>query len=463
MSVWALAFSLALVGKQPGGIRLEAEDAQQFGTQVSHARAGYSGTGYVTGFTGDNAHIVWHLHSSGGIYSVQVRYSAPNGQKGFDLAVNGSKVSGMFPVTADVFATAEAGRVELRPGDNEIDLNRGWGWFDVDYVELTPTAVPSPPPKPPRSLCDPLAEGNAKKLFDELIDHYGSQTLSGQYDFGDSDFVRSTVGVTPAILGGDLIDYSPTRVAFGANPNNEAEKLIEAARKGQTVTISWHWNAPTDLINKKYKDAQGNEVDASWYKGFYTVATTFDLSKAVEPDSPNYPFLLRDIDAIAVQLKKLDEAGVPVLWRPLHEAEGGWFWWGAKGPEPFKKLWRLLYHRLTEVHHIHNLIWVYSSGTNPEWYPGDEYVDVVGIDAYPQDQEDPLSSTWDTLEGRFQGKKLLAISEFGGVPNVERMRRFGVFWDYFVSWSGDLGAKGVPSARLKKIYLEPRVLNEKQP
>ena len=98
------------------------------------------------------------------------------------------------------------------------------------------------------------------------------------------------------------------------------------------------------------------------------------MQKALaDPNSADYKLLLRDMDAIAVQLQKFSDAGVPVLWRPLHEAEGGWFWWGAKGPEPFKKLWRLMYDRFTNVHHLHNLIWVDCSGTNPDWYPGDAY------------------------------------------------------------------------------------------
>ncbi len=440
-----------------GIIRLEAEDASQFGTQVAKTRPGYSGTGYVTGFTTDTTHIAWHVRSKGGIYRVRVRYSAPSGPKGYEISVNGARISAMFAATGDSFATSEAGRVELNPGDNEIDLNKGWGWFDVDYIELAPTPIPRPPSKPPRPLSDPKAEPMAKRLYGSLIARYGAATLSGQYNLQDRDYVQSKTGVVPAILGGDFMDYSPSRVAHSPAPRDGTEKLMDAVRNGQIVTISWHWNAPTDLIDKIYKDPQGRDVDASWYKGFYTNATTFDLAKAIEPTSPDYPLLLRDIDAIAIELKKLDRAGVPVLWRPLHEAEGGWFWWGAKGPEPFKRLWRLMYQRLTLHHGLHNLIWVYSSGTDPDWYPGDDVVDIVGIDAYPSDPRDPLASTCDALLSRFKCKKLLAISEFGGVPDVERMRRFGVFWSYFVSWGGQ--AQHVDPGRLKQLYTQPHVIS----
>ena len=79
-----------------------------------------------------------------------------------------------------------------------------------------------------------------------------------------------------------------------------------------------------------------------WYSGFYTAATDFNITKALaDTTNANYTLLIKDIDTIAVQLKKLQSAGVPILFRALHEAEGGWFWWGAQGPEPAKKLYRI--------------------------------------------------------------------------------------------------------------------------
>ena len=118
-----------------------------------------------------------------------------------------------------------------------------------------------------------------------------------------------------------------------------------------------------------------NNDTVKWWSGFYTYATTFNLTAALNPSSANYQLLLRDIDAIAVQLLRLQAANIPVLWRPLHEAEGGWFWWGAFGPENAKTLYRLVYKRLTETHKLRNLIWVWNS-VSPAWYPGDDVVDI---------------------------------------------------------------------------------------
>ena len=255
------------------------------------------------------------------------------------------------------------------------------------------------------------------------------------------------------------MDYSPSRVAFGSKPENLTEHWIGAAKSGQILTLSWHWNAPKDLINdENHVNERGQKVNALWWRGFYTEATRFDVAKAMaDPGSEEYRLLVRDIDVIAVELKKLADARVPVLWRPLHEAEGGWFWWGAKGPEPCKKLWRLMRQRLEGHHKLNNLIWVWNSA-RPEWYPGDDAVDVMSIDQYPTDRGDPLSGPWEDLLRRFDGKKMLALAEFPGAPDVDRMARFGVRWSYFVSWTGGVGPAATNPAVLKRVYNSEQVI-----
>ena len=461
MQVWLMTLALAVlataaVSASPTkAIHLEAEDAQLVGPSVSASRVGYSGRGYVTGFQHDGDRIVFHVaNAQAGIYNVSIRYSSPGASKGYDLVVNGAKNSGMFAPTGDGFAIQAAGRVELQAGPNTLELQKGWGYYDVDALDLVP--APPPPRLKPVSgrPVDPQATAPTRALWASLRGQYGRKTLSGQYDQADSDYIHDETGQTPAILGGDFMDYSPSRVAHGSDPKEETERMIQAARAGRIVTMSWHWNAPTHL-----KDTAAQP----WYKGFYTDATMFDVQRALaDPNSEEYRLLLRDMDAIAAQLQKFADAGVPVLWRPLHEAEGGWFWWGAKGPEPFKALWRLMYDRFTNVHHLHNLIWVDCSGMNADWYPGDAYVDVIGIDAFPSDVGDSLSSTWDTLWKQYDGRKPLALTEFGGVPDVEKMRRFGVRWSYFVSWTNDLGPKKMTKDALTRIYHSADIVNRKK-
>lgn len=446
----------------PGAIHLEAEDGALTGNTVKTDTSGFSGKGYVGDFEKDGAKIVWTLPSAkAGLYTVHIRYSAPFGDKGYALAVNGKEATGTLPGTGKAFATLSGGKTELSAGANTLEFRRGWGYFEVDAVDLIPASV-TQVAQPPAILSDPQATPEARALLQRLVGLYGAKTLSGQINLEDTAYVQSVTGKTPAIMGGDLIEYSPSRIAHGSDPKNETERLIAASKAGQIVTLLWHWNAPAELLdNKALVGTDGKTIDASWYRGFYTNATTFDVQKALaDPNSLGYKLLLRDMDAIAQQLQKLSDAHVPVLWRPLHEGEGGWFWWGAKGPDAYKKLWRLMHDRLVGVHHLHNLIWVYSAGVSPAWYPGDDVVDVVGIDEYPADTGDPLSGVWDTLT-KVHPNKLVALTEFGGVPDVPKMARYGVHWSYFASWGGDLGPHKMTPADLIRIYDDPLIVNRK--
>ena len=309
------------------------------------------------------------------------------------------------------------------------------------------------PAQVPATLTDPQATAATRSLMARLIGEYGKRTWSGQYGSNETAHILQTSGLKPVIFGDDFMDYSPTRVAFGNQPTNLTESCIARARTGQIITMSWHWNAPANLLNT---------TNEPWWKGFYTKASTFDVAATLaDTNSVQYAGMIRDIDAIAVQLKKFSDADVPILWRPLHEADGGWFWWGAKGPQPFKALWHLLYDRLTVHHQLHNLIWVYT-GEKPDWYPGNDVVDIVGADAYPKVPGDILLPEWEKLKIRFDGVKPIALTEFGGVPDIESMQASGIWWCYFVSWTWN-PTNPPPAASILRAYQSPSVITLNQP
>ena len=259
--------------------------------------------------------------------------------------------------------------------------------------------------------------------------------------------------------------YSPSRLEFGV-VGRDTDSAIKWWKEGGIVTFSWHWNAPKDLINQP--------PDKMWYSGFYTRATTFDVKKAMDnPDSEDYVLILRDIDAIAVQLKRLRDEGIPVLWRPLHEASGGWFWWGARGPEPCIKLWRLLYDRLTHYHKLNNLIWVWN-GQHGDWYPGDEYVDIIGEDVYGG------ARAYGSQVGRFltalsytKANKVIALTENGTIPDPDALLLDEAAWAWYCTWCGGFvykkeGEEVVYSeehtelSMLKKVYNHEYVITRDQ-
>ncbi|GAA2459959.1 glycosyl hydrolase [Streptomyces macrosporus] len=429
----------------------EAEDGELQGVTIGSAGTGFSGTGYVEGFdAADDQVVITIPDNPGGLFDLTLHYRAPFGAKVTSMLLNG-KGAGDVPLPeSDVFATADAGRVLLAPGENTIAFRSNWGWYHIDAISISPT-----PPRGPHQAdgvpSDPQATAEARSLLRYLTDNYGRYMLSGQQDMGSVAWVEENVGRAPAIAGLDMMDYSPSRVERGTS-SREVENALAWHERGGINAFVWHWNAPTGLI-----DEPGRE----WWRGFYTDATTFDVAAALaDRQSEEYALLIRDIDAIAAELSRLQDAGVPVIWRPLHEAEGGWFWWGAKGPEPAKELYRLVYDRMVDHHGLHNLLWVWNS-LDPAWYPGDDVVDIVSADIYPPaGDHSPQSQAYERLLELVDDKKPVALSENGSIPDPDLMKAYQVDWSYFTTWSGDFVNGGVHNSRehLKHVYGHENVI-----
>ncbi len=421
---------------------LEAENGTLSGTQVSTQRDGYSGTGFVTGFDadGDKVKMTADLDNSG-VYNLYIRYAAPFGEKYNFVYANNVNLGSVHFAPSNTFRETLVGKIYLDKGSNTIAIVKEWGYFELDNIRLEKT-VPSEIDHIATNLVIPNPSAATNALYNFLSKTYGKVILSGQYG-GDIEFnrIKSVSGKTPLIRGFDLIEYSPSRVAHGAT-STETEKAIAWHEQNGIVTFAWHWNAPKDLIDQPGKE---------WWRGFYTDATTFDVTKAMNNTaSEEYTLIIRDIDAIAVQLKKLKDANVPVLWRPLHEAEGAWFWWGAKGPEPCKWLWKLVFDRLVNYHQLNNLIWVWTSTASAaamDWYPGDNYVDIIGADIYlPAGTYTSNFIMFDNLASIFGGKKIITLSENGPMPDAERLFLERAAWNWFCTWGGSFITDGLSNS-----------------
>lgn len=438
-------------GPAAGVIRLEAEDGELAGVAVETLAPGFEGRGYVAGFDAADDAVSWTFAAPAGSYRLVIRHRTEGGGgKGFEARVNDTGVTGHFSGRED-FGPHRSDLVFLRDGENTLRIGGGWNHYEIDLVTLEPEPVPAPPAPVPAVPVNPRASESARRLLATLAGRYGKATFSGQQETDEFAFLSAASGRTPAVFSGDLIEYTPSRLQFGSRPGDYTERVVALARQGHLISLCWHWNAPAGLLDTP---------ERRWWSGFYANATTFDFAAALaDPEGADHALLLRDIDAVAAQLKKLQDADVPVLWRPLHESEGGWFWWGAKGPQPFKQLWRLTYDRLVRHHGLNNLVWVLTS-EDPAWYPGDDVVDIVGVDAYPPTQTDALVTRWENLRARFDGKKLVALTEFGGVPDIEKMQARGVWWSYFASWSGEThGPRISPVEQVARVYRSPSVLN----
>ncbi|MEK3885233.1 glycosyl hydrolase [Paenibacillus sp. PL2-23] len=422
----------------------EAEGGRLTGVEVGSSVQGYSGIGYVTGFDAETDSVAVAVEApAAGLYDVTVSYRSASGNKHARLSLNGTPFGDLRLAAAESFTDASAGKMLLKDGRNEIAVTSHWGWYDIDGITIR-KALPRGERQVTPTLVDSQATEETKALYRYLVDHYGTHILSGQQTLKEALQLNWDYGKLPAIAGFDLIEYSPTRVERGSS-SREVEDMLQWHELGGIVTLAWHWNAPSDLIDSQ---------EQPWWKGFYKEGTTFDLAAALaDPDSERYGMLLRDIDAIAVQLQRLQDAGIPVLWRPLHEAEGGWFWWGAQGPEPAKALWRLLYERLTHVHQIHNLIWIWNS-EDSAWYPGDGTVDMVSVDSYPEPGDyNPVSRSYEKLVELVGDKKLVALTENGPIPDPELLIGYGANWSWFCTWSGEFIGDGRHNSKVHIRYV----------
>lgn len=393
---------------------------------------------------------------SDGIYDIVIRSMGIDGSKENDIYTDGKKV-GTFTSENNKFSDYTVSAVSLTKGDHNIRIIKSWGWIELDKITVkTGAKISNSTYNVTSSLVNRNATANTKKLYSFLKDSYGKYVITGQQCDGGingNEFkaIKNLTGDYPALLGLDLMDYTPSRTAFGAS-SSAVEKAIEFANKGGIVTLCWHWNAPTEYLNSTANSSDG------WWGGFYTQSSKFDIAKVMNgQDAKGKKLLDRDIKEIAKQLKRLEKAGVPVIWRPLHEASGGWFWWGAKGSDAYKKLWKYLYKELTNTYGCNNLIWVYN-GQSADWYPGDEYVDIVGEDIYPGNHVyDPQVSRFKQAINYGSKTKITALTENGCIFDIDSAVSINALWSWFMTWGGEFTVNG---SNYSEKYTEKSVIQK---
>lgn len=278
----------------------------------------------------------------------------------------------------------------------------------------------------------------AQNLLSYLEENVGQKILTGthacvNYNTNEADWVYQHTGKYPAINTIDFIHdiYSSSNSWINYTSANVWRNWTN---NGGIMSAMWHWNMPTNDGND-WTCTPGTEPGQT---GFHPLAI-------FSPSSEDYNTLITRIDKVAKWLKPLKTNKIPVLWRPLHEAQGNWteanpgtgwhkawFWWGADGPEAFKELWRVMYDRMVNHHGLTNLIWVFNAGDSKRWYPGDEYVDVVAFDFYDKNLSE-MHWWYDYFHENYPGK-LYAISEFGSIPKVSELWADGQFWSFLIPW-----------------------------
>ncbi len=452
----ASVFTATAIGSQT----YEAEKAELSGTNASIADDSASG-GLVAGnFSEDTDAISFEVSvPADSTYDITICSKGIGGDKINNILIDNQHF-GTFSSKGNEMGEAVIRGALLTKGTHTITITKSWGWIQVDYLKISEAETISDSVYEVEPvLINPKATDNTKSLYTYLCESYGNVTLAGQVCDGgingaEYKAIYDVTGKYPAMLGLDMMDYCPSRTAKGSR-SSAVERAIEFYEAGGIVTFCWHWNAPDKYI---LPDEAGQ--NPRWWGGFYSYNGTFDLSAVMDgSDVEGKELLDIDIAEIAKQLNRLQEAGVPVLWRPLHEASGGWFWWGASGSEAYKKFWVYLYEELTNKYGCNNLIWVWN-GQSPDWYPGDEYVDIIGEDIYTDAfQYTAHNSKFMELLEYSDKNKIIALTENGVVFDVDNMIATNAKWAWFNTWGGDFTVKdGVYSelhtekSILKKAY-----------
>lgn len=296
---------------------------------------------------------------------------------------------------------------------------------DKDDIQTEEPGDEQDPSEDVTTLCTDNPSVQAVKLFNLLNNYNGRKSLSGtmanvNWNTNEAQWVFQHTGRYPAIACFDYchhhyspanwIDYSRTSVVEDWWSNNGI------------VSAGWHWNVPSK-----------EDSDLPDDRRFYVNETNFDIKKALQSGTRENSIIMADLEKISSYLMLLKNKDIPVLWRPLHEASGGWFWWGAGDAASYRELWKLMFNHFASKG-LNNLIWIWTSeGTDTDWYPGDEYVDIIGRDIYNKTTVSSLNNEYALLK-RLYPDKLITLSECGNVAEMSTQWSAGIKWSWFMPW-----------------------------
>lgn len=279
---------------------------------------------------------------------------------------------------------------------------------------------------------DPNAQDCVKNVLKFLSDITYEKIVTGQHTqtmaMEELEHIRSVTGREPALLGFELLSYSPN-INYS---DTDDECMTEVERNYGTLKRAWEWAEKKGLLTFTWH----------WFsplggrsKSFFSANTDFDASRAVIDGTSENIALISDMDVMAGLLRPFCDKGVPILWRPFHEGDGDWFWWGRQGAQTVKKLFRMMFERFTKVHGLNNLIWVWNSQV-PECYPGDDVVDIISRDMYPEKHvHTSQSEMYRELLKITESSKIAIIGETGTLPDPQAVHDEKVGWASYMTWS----------------------------
>ena len=296
------------------------------------------------------------------------------------------------------------------------------------------------------SLVTKDATEGAVKLYNFLKENYGSKTISGVQTGDITGSLKTQLDVKavydksdkyPALVGLDLLmatGHQSDESWFMSYTENSIKIAEELWKEGGIPAFTWHWKVGKDSV------FYTKDTNFDFTKGFLSGTTNWDTT------SETYKLLVADIDKISKHFQRLQTQGIAAIWRPIHEAAGGWFWWGSKGAEAYKALYALVYDRMVNTNGLKNLIWVWNIERDPAigydykalngaWYPGDEYVDIIGVDIYNSafDYNSNVNS-YNKIVSEMGTDKIIALTENGPIVTPDNMEKDKAVWSWWMPW-----------------------------
>ncbi|MDO4319967.1 MAG: glycosyl hydrolase [Bacteroidales bacterium] len=456
----AISLSAYCMAQQPD-MKFEAETASYTNCELADD-ARYSG-GRALRFIAGNARaefIVSVNHRDK--YNIIVAGNGIGGEKVVNCLINGN--SNTFKIND--YGEVTVGAFFLEQGVNRIVITPNWTWFAVDYLRVDGNTADIEFDISPAPVTQSATEA-ACRMYSFLYDNFGKRTVSGMMtgDMASADgnvlqhddmrAVYDRSGKYPALVGFDFMNATGKSGESGW-ARDYTRKTIELAkdtyRRGGIPAFTWHWRDP------------GRNSD-----NFYTKDTDMRISHAMNADgswdksSTLYRNIISDIHTVADYLLELQREGMACIFRPLHEADGGWFWWGCEGGEICTRLYHLLYDEMVYVKGVRNVIWVLNSDiSDPAWDPGEEYYDVISTDIYNSAFDySSNSGAFDNLCRLTGGRKIVALAENGPVPDIDCLSDDEAMWSWWMpwyqTWNGNFADK-TSREEWRKCMNDPRVI-----
>lgn len=299
-----------------------------------------------------------------------------------------------------------------------------------------------------------LTAQNKQSVISYLSSISGSKIISGQHNKEPAtqpsqytDVVHTVTGKYPGLWGGDMM-FNPDDVA-------NRQKVIDQAKQewanGSIVALTWHACSPTVAATCAFDGGVKTNITDQQFQDIVTGGTALNATWKSR------------MAAVVPYLKQLKDAGIPVLWRPFHEMNESWNWWGNRpGANGGAKIYQQM-RDYFDSQGLDNLIWVWNVQDNPaggwvNYYPGDNYVDVVSLDSWYKSY--PSAADYQQIQAIAKTKPM-AIAEMGTVP-TEAFLASQPKWSYFMIWSEYINNGTNSNAAIQATYNNPRVLNQGQ-